>query len=59
MGYRRPWPMGPSRWRPILRAARSVGANTFHLKFRSRTLEEYLDQLDAFAEAVVPLVDEP
>ncbi len=50
---------GPEPMAADLRAARSVGANTFHLKFRSRTLEEYLDQLDAFAEAVVPLVDEP
>lgn len=41
-----------------LRAAREVGANTFHLKFRARDLPEYLDQVDAFAEQVVPLVNE-
>lgn len=40
-----------------IREAREVGANTFHLKFRARDLPEYLEQLDAFAEAVVPLVD--
>ena len=28
-------------------------------KFRARTLDEHLDQFDAFAESVVPLVDEP
>jgi probable F420-dependent oxidoreductase len=41
-----------------LRAARRVGINTFHLKMRARTLAEYLEQLDAFAEEVVPLVNE-
>ena len=41
-----------------IRSARAVGANTFHLKFRARDLPEYLDQIDAFAEQVVPLVDE-
>ena len=41
-----------------IRAGRAAGANTFHLKFRARTLDEYLDQFDVFAEAVVPLVDE-
>lgn len=41
-----------------IRAARAVGANTFHLKFRARDLAEYLDQVDAFAEQVVPLVNE-
>jgi probable F420-dependent oxidoreductase len=41
-----------------LRAARAAGANTFHLKFRARDLAEYLDQVDAFAEQVVPLVNE-
>jgi len=39
-----------------LRADREVGANVFHLKFRSRTLEEYLDQLAAFGEQVRPLL---
>jgi probable F420-dependent oxidoreductase len=42
-----------------LRAAREAGANTMHMKFRSRTKSEYLEQIDAFAETVVPLVDEP
>jgi hypothetical protein len=28
------------------------------MKFRGRTIEEYLDQLDAFAEVVVPMVNE-
>lgn len=42
-----------------IRTARAAGANTFHLKFRARTLEEYLEQFDAFAERVVPLVNEP
>ena len=41
-----------------IRAGRDAGANTFHLKFRARTLEEYLEQFDAFAESVVPLVNE-
>jgi probable F420-dependent oxidoreductase len=41
-----------------LRAAREAGANTFHLKFRARDLPEYLDQVDAFTEQVVPLVNE-
>jgi probable F420-dependent oxidoreductase len=41
-----------------LRAAREGGANTFHLKFRARDLNEYLEQVDAFTEHVVPLVNE-
>lgn len=41
-----------------IRAARAVGANTIHLKFRARDLPEYLDQVDAFTEQVVPLVNE-
>ena len=41
-----------------IRAARGVGANTFHLKFRARDLAEYLEQVDAFVEEVVPMVDE-
>jgi probable F420-dependent oxidoreductase len=41
-----------------LRAARAAGANVMHLKFRARTFAEYLEQIDAFAEDVVPLVDE-
>ncbi|MDG2026918.1 MAG: TIGR03619 family F420-dependent LLM class oxidoreductase [Acidimicrobiales bacterium] len=41
-----------------IRAAREVGANTIHLKFRSRDVAEYLEQVDAFVEQVVPLVNE-
>lgn len=41
-----------------MRKARAAGANTFHMKFRGRTFEEYLEQLDAFEEEVVPLVNE-
>jgi probable F420-dependent oxidoreductase len=41
-----------------IRAARAAGANTMHLKLRGRSLEEYLDQLDAFSTEVVPLVNE-
>ncbi|MEM7139777.1 MAG: TIGR03619 family F420-dependent LLM class oxidoreductase [Actinomycetota bacterium] len=41
-----------------IRAARDVGANTIHLKFRSRDVAEYLEQVDAFVEQVVPLVNE-
>ena len=41
-----------------IRAARRVGANTFHLKFRARDLPEYLEQIDAFVEQVVPMVNE-
>jgi probable F420-dependent oxidoreductase len=41
-----------------IRAAREVGANVVHVKFRGRSLDEYLEQFDAFAEEVVPLVDE-
>ena len=50
---------GPEPLAASIRAARAAGANTFHLKFRARTLEEYLAQFDAFAESVVPLVNEP
>ncbi len=41
-----------------IRAGRAAGANSFHLKFRARTVEEYLEQFDIFAESVVPLVNE-
>ncbi len=37
-------------------AGRAAGAAVMHLKFRARTLAEYLEQFDAFAERVVPLV---
>ncbi len=49
---------GTERIAADIRRAREAGANTFHLKFRARTLAEYLAQFDAFAEAVVPLVEE-
>jgi len=49
---------GPDALAEDIRAARQAGANTMHLKFRSRTLDEYLDQVDAFAEVVVPAVEE-
>jgi probable F420-dependent oxidoreductase len=41
-----------------IRAAREAGATVMHLKFRGRSLSEYLEQFDAFAEQVVPLVNE-
>lgn len=40
-----------------IRAARAAGANVMHLKLRAHSCADYLDQLDAFAERVVPLVD--
>lgn len=52
------WMIGPEALANDIRAARDAGANTFHLKFRGRTLDEYLEQLDAFHESVVPLVNE-
>lgn len=39
-----------------LRADRAAGANVFHLKFRGRTIDEYLDQLAAFGEQVRPML---
>ena len=51
------WLTGPpERIAEELRADRDVGANAFHLKFRARTIEEYLDQLAAFGEQVRPLL---
>ncbi|MEM9202746.1 MAG: TIGR03619 family F420-dependent LLM class oxidoreductase [Actinomycetota bacterium] len=41
-----------------IRAAREVGCNVMHLKFRARDAAEYVDSLAAFAEQVVPLVNE-
>jgi len=35
-----------------------LGANVFHLKLRARSLSEYLDQVDAFGQSVIPLVRE-
>lgn len=40
-----------------LRAARQIGINVFHVRFRGRSLADYLEQYDAFAEQVVPFVD--
>jgi len=40
-----------------IRAARAAGANVMHLKLRAHSCADYLEQLDAFAERVVPLVD--
>jgi probable F420-dependent oxidoreductase len=50
--------IGTEAYAADLRAAREAGANTVHVKFRGRTLAEYLEQYDAFAEEVVPLVNE-
>jgi hypothetical protein len=46
----------PDQIAESLREDRAVGANVFHLKFRGRTLDEYLDQLTAFSEQVLPLL---
>jgi probable F420-dependent oxidoreductase len=40
-----------------LRAAREIGINVFHIRFRARSLTDYLEQYDAFAEQVAPYVD--
>ncbi len=40
-----------------IRQAIAAGANTMHLKFRARTLDEYLEQFDVFAEIVAPAVN--
>ena len=50
--------IGAEAYAADLRAARAAGANTVHVKFRGRTLSEYLEQYDAFVEEVVPLVNE-
>ena len=52
------WVIGAEALATDIRGARDAGANTFHMKFRGRTLDEYLEQLDAFYEDVVPLVNE-
>jgi probable F420-dependent oxidoreductase len=49
--------VGPEALADDIRAARDAGANVMHIRVRGRTLPEYLDQLDAFAADVVPLVD--
>ena len=73
MGYMPPWAYlladtapegvvamlaGPEALAADIRAAREAGANTMHVKFRSRDVAEQLEQIDAFVEQVVPLVDE-
>jgi probable F420-dependent oxidoreductase len=50
--------IGTEAYAADLRAAREAGANVVHVKFRGRTLAEYLEQHDAFFEEVVPLVNE-
>ncbi|MDG1845379.1 MAG: TIGR03619 family F420-dependent LLM class oxidoreductase [Acidimicrobiales bacterium] len=52
------WLVGPEALAADIRTARENGANTFHMKFRGRTITEYLEQLDAFDELVVPLINE-
>ena len=52
------WMIGAEALAADIRGARDAGANTFHMKFRGRTLDEYLEQLDAFYENVVPLINE-
>ncbi len=49
---------GAEAYAADVRKAREAGVNTIYVKFRSRSLAEYLEQFDAFAEEVVPLVDE-
>jgi probable F420-dependent oxidoreductase len=39
-----------------LRYAKTLGCNTLHLSFRSRSAEEYCDQIAAFARDVWPLL---
>jgi hypothetical protein len=41
-----------------LRYAKTLGSNTLHLSFRSRSAEEYCDQVAAFARDVWPLVND-
>lgn len=49
---------GAEAYAEDIRTALAAGATTVHVKLRGRTFGEYLEQLDAFAEEVVPLVDE-
>ena len=49
---------GTEAYAADLRTAHEAGANAVHVKFRGRSLAEYLEQFDAFAEEVVPLVNE-
>jgi probable F420-dependent oxidoreductase len=46
----------PEHIAEVLRAGLQAGANVLHLKFRSRSKCEYLDQLSAFHEQVAPLL---
>ena len=46
----------PEKIAEHLRADRDAGANVFHLKFRSRTLNEYIEQLSIFGEEVKHLL---
>lgn len=39
-----------------LNSVRDMGVRVLHLRFASRSLEEYLDQLDAFSEQVAPFI---
>jgi probable F420-dependent oxidoreductase len=40
-----------------MRAAREIGINVFHIRFRGRSLADYLEQYDAYAEQVAPYVE--
>ena len=46
----------PERIAETLRVGLAAGANVLHLKFRSRSKQEYLDQLSAFHADVAPLL---
>jgi hypothetical protein len=47
----------PDKIADSLRYAKTLGCNALHLSFRSRSAEEYCDQITAFARDVWPLVD--
>ncbi len=49
---------GPEGLAEDIRAARELGCNVVHLKFRARDAQEYADSLAAFSEIVVPMVNE-
>ena len=40
-----------------LRYAKTLGCNVLHVNFRSRSAEEYCDQIAAFGRDVFPLVE--
>ena len=46
----------PERIAEVLRTGLAAGANVLHLKFKSRSKTEYLDQLSAFQAEVAPLL---